>query len=91
MRFSIETRWVNGVPHLQLRELESGEIRMQWRLVRARSATGRGRGKLARGAGGADTLAALIRGLLLVACVEDLGQPPSANRHDTRGLPAGGP
>lgn len=85
MRFFIQTRWLNGVPHLQLREVGSGELRMQWRLVRIPPAAAREAGTRTRSAGATDPLAALIRELLLVACFEDLGQPPSASRHHARG------
>ncbi len=80
MRFAVQTRWVNGVPHLQLRELESGEVRMQWRLVRTCSAAGGQGGRSTRSTDGADTLTALIRELLLVACAEDLRLRPPAER-----------
>ncbi len=81
MRFAVQTRWVDGVPHLQLRGLESGEVRMQWRLVRTCPAASGERGRSIRSADRADTLTALIRELLLVACAEDMRCRPPAKRN----------
>lgn len=80
MRFSIQARWVNGAPHLEVTELETGELRMQWRLVRAWPPPGGGCGigTLTRAPDSAGTLPALIRQLLLVACTEELARPNPA-------------
>lgn len=80
MRFSVQTRWVNGTPHLEVTELETGELRMQWRLIRAWPASG-GEcdiGVPIRTTERAGTLPALIRQLLLVACAEELARPNPA-------------
>ena len=72
MSFSVQTRWVNGVPHLQLREADTGRIRMQWQLVRTRDAAGGSRMMRTATEECSVTLASLIRQLFLIACTEDL-------------------
>jgi hypothetical protein len=74
MSFSIQTRWVNGVPHLQLRESDTGVLRMQWQLVRTWDTVGADRILNAAAPETTLTLAALTRQLFLVACTEDLGR-----------------
>jgi hypothetical protein len=72
MSFSVQMRWVDGVPHLQLREADTGKIRMQWQLVRTWDAAGESRMMRTATEECGVTLASLIRQLFLVACTDDL-------------------